>query len=185
MRWPDLSATARALAIASARPISVSANASGARSRQTDGVKSGIDSGGIADGSAPTVATFATPKRANANATTAPTTMAVSMYGIRGTKRRPTQAPASVARPTMTVHGSICRTCAKNSPSARTKLGCCGTSMPKKLRSCALMISSPAPAVKPTITVVEMKLTSAPSRATPRPSLISPTIRLSVSTSVT
>jgi len=45
------------------------------------------------------------------------------------------------------------------------------------------MISSPAPAVKPTITVIEMKFTSAPSRASPSPSLMRPIIRFSVSTS--
>ena len=36
------------------------------------------------------------------------------------------------------------------------------------------MMSSPAPAVKPTITVCEMKLTSAPSRATPMRELEQP-----------
>ena len=46
------------------------------------------------------------------------------------------------------------------------------------------MMSKPAPAVKPTMTVIETKFTSAPSRARPSASLMSPIIRVRVSTSL-
>ena len=47
------------------------------------------------------------------------------------------------------------------------------------------MISRPAPEVKPTITVCEMKFTRAPRRASPIVSCSAPTMNASVSTSVT
>ncbi len=56
-----------------------------------------------------------------------------------------------------------------------------GTLSPRKLRSWAAMISSPAPAVKPTTTVCEMKFVTLPRRASPRPSLMAPMSRFSVS----
>ena len=60
-----------------------------------------------------------------------------------------------------------------------------GIGTPEKLRTWLATISIAAPAVKPTTTVCEMKLTSTPSRASPIASWIRPTIKLRVSTSVT
>jgi hypothetical protein len=55
-----------------------------------------------------------------------------------------------------------------------------GTGRPKKFLIWLATISSAAPAVKPTITVCEMKLTSAPSRARPIASWNSPVSRARV-----
>ena len=111
--------------------------------------------------------------------------MPVSMYGIRASQRLPANAAASVTAPTASVHPSISDTCDATLDIAVKKLDDCGTLRPKKLRTCAAMIRRPAPAVNPTTTVVEMKLTSAPSRAMPSASLMSPIIRQSVNTSWT
>jgi hypothetical protein len=90
---------------------------------------------------------------------------------------------ASVTAPVAAIHGSTCarRTAKCASVSKNPWPGGIGT--PKKLRNCAAMIKRPAPAVKPTMTVCEMKLTRAPSRASPMPNWSSPTISASVSTS--
>ncbi len=55
-------------------------------------------------------------------------------------------------------------------------------SRPKKFLIWLLAMSSAAPAVKPMMTVCEMKLTSTPSRASPIASWIRPVSRVSVST---
>ena len=85
--------------------------------------------------------------------------------------------------PVAVIQGSIdARPVAKARRLAR-KPAPVGIGTPKKLRSCATMMSSAAPAVKPTITVCEMKLTSVPRRARPSTSWIAPTSRHSVRTS--
>ena len=58
-------------------------------------------------------------------------------------------------------------------------------SIPRKLRNWLAMISTAAPAVKPTTTVCEMKFTSAPRRARPMASMITPAMRERVRTSPT
>ena len=55
----------------------------------------------------------------------------------------------------------------RSAQALRMKSACCGDRQAEEVRSCAPMIRRPAPAVKPTMTVCEMKLTSAPSRASP------------------
>jgi len=88
-----------------------------------------------------------------------------------------------VAAPTPALHGFV---------SGRWKKKCCqvsgndnprATASPKNGPSWAVMIRQAAPAVKLTTTVWEMRFTSAPRRASPRPSCIRPTSSVSVSAS--
>ena len=60
-----------------------------------------------------------------------------------------------------------------------------GSGRPKKFFSCEAKIKSAAPAVKPMITVCDMKLTSVPRRAIPIRSWNMPVRKVSVSTSLT
>ncbi len=57
-----------------------------------------------------------------------------------------------------------------------------GKSTPKKFRSWLVMIRTPAPAVKPTTTVCEMKCTARPSRSRPMASIMAPAMNDSVRT---
>src|SRR5699024_2489643 len=60
-----------------------------------------------------------------------------------------------------------------------------GIDRPKKWRSWLTAINTAAPAVKPTITVCDIKLTSAPKRINPSASWMTPAMKVNVSTSAT
>ncbi len=88
---------------ASVRAKRVTASAAGASSRRVCREKSGIDRGGSAAGSAPTVRMAVTdsPKAAfSPSAARLPATMAMIMYGSRGRKRRAAIPVSSVTSPT-------------------------------------------------------------------------------------
>ncbi len=111
MRWPERSATARALEIASVSPISVSASAIGASSRQVPGEKSGSDSGGHGRRQRADRRDAARRRRAPARRrTTLPTTMpsACRARAAAAASRRPAPRPASRRR-RRRVHGSTSR----------------------------------------------------------------------------
>ena len=105
------------------------------------------------------------------------------MYGTCGSRRRPANAASIVTRPTDAVAKSISRHCASTRTIVSTMSLLATTVSPRKLASWPTMIRMPAPAVKPMITVNEMKFTIAPRRARPSASCTSPTISVSVSTS--
>ena len=93
--------------------------------------------------------------------------MATIMYGTRRNICFATSATTSVTMPVAVIHGSSAgmprtKACIDSKKRAPDGMG-----TPKKCRSCAAMMRRPAPEVKPTITVCEMKLTRAPRRATP------------------
>ena len=115
--------------------MTVSASAMGASVCHVSMRRSGVDSGGIAEGSAPIVGTLAMPSSDKARANSAPSTMPVSMYGTRGSQRLPAIAASSVNTPTASTAGFVSSTCVTKSRSPAMKLGSCGTAMPKKLRS--------------------------------------------------
>jgi hypothetical protein len=78
-----------------------------------------------------------------------------------------TIATTSVTNPVATIHGSTLPPCVIASRNVAKNPLPAGIGIPKKLGTCAAMISNPAPAVKPTITVCEMKLTSVPCAPSP------------------
>ena len=79
IRWPDLTATARAIDTASVSPSTVSASAVGKIVRQVSRSNDGSDSAGMPDGSAPRTGTFAVPVAASAYANRLPATIATIM----------------------------------------------------------------------------------------------------------
>ena len=89
----------------------------------------------------------------------------------------------SVTPPVAVTQGSKLAARAKNACSVSKKPPPAGTDTPKKFLSCAATIRRPAPAVNATITVCEMKFTSAPRRATPIANWRRPMTSASVRTS--
>ena len=70
-------------------------------------------------------------------------------------------------------------------PRVSNRLPSRGIGTPKKFFSCLLAMRIAAPVVKPTTTECEMKLTTAPMRASPSPSSMSPTMKVRVSARLT
>jgi hypothetical protein len=89
---------------------------------------------------------------------------------------------ASVAIPTVITHRLMSRMWLPKWISTSWKWAPRGMSRPKKFLIWLDAMSRAAPAVKPMMTVWEMKLTSTPSRASPITSWIRPVSRVSVST---
>ena len=177
-RWPERVATARAIATASVRPITATAAAGNSSTCSVAGDRSGSDSGGSAPGSAPTVSmrVRAAPSQwFSATATRLPASMATIMYGQRGARRRASMPAASVTRPTSVTQRWASPRCSAAKSSVSWNAAPRGTARPKKFFTWLAAMRKAAPAVKPTITVCEMKLTSAPSRARPMASCMRPT----------
>ena len=169
MRWPDCARDGardrhrlRERRAPSARAPAAPGRATSARSND------GSDSGGSADGSAPTVAhARRRPRRASSHASSAAgddrrrSCTARAAGSAAPDERRRASHDAD-----RTVHGSTSRDVRDERRERRARSsGRGGTSTPKKLRSCAPMIRRPAPAVKPTMTVVRDEVDE---RAEPR-----------------
>ena len=91
----------------------------------------------------------------------------------------------SVTAPTLVTYKFRSRNFAMNVPTVSRKDRPRGISMPKKFLSWAAKIRHAAPAVKLITTVCDIKFTSAPMRARPMASCITPTRKAMVSASLT
>ena len=185
IRCPDLVATARAIDTASVSPSTVSASAAGKILRQV----SGSNDGSGKRRECPTAARrrpapWPRRRRAAHSRTGCPRSSRRPCTATRGSHRFAASATTSVTRAgRRDPRVEVARCAAANSVERLEESRPDGIGTPKKLRSWAAMMSRPAPAVKPITTVCEMKLTSAPRRATPIANCSRPTSRARVSTS--
>ena len=103
------------------------------------------------------------------------------MYGNFAKRRRVTMPASRVAAPTAVTYRFTSRSLSANVESVSRNDRPRGISMPKKFFNCAAKIRHAAPAVKLITTVWEIKFTSAPMRARPITSCITPTRNAMVS----
>ena len=128
----------------------------------------------------------ASPKiKLSTNAAKLPASMAVIMYGIFGSQRLDAMPASKVSTPTAVTNRLMSFRCVANTIHVSRNDSPRGIPMPKKLRSCAATIKHAAPAVKLMTTVCEIKFTSAPMRARPIASCITPARKVTVSASAT
>ena len=170
MRWPLRIAMARAMLSASVRASSATAKATGTNRSRVATEKSGLDRGGRPILSAPMLLmpVCSRPHRAlNASATRLPTTMPAIMCGSRGSQRLTSTLASRVLTATAVIKGLMSPNCC-NSPCNTAKGDAPrAISRPKKFLTWLSAISTAAPAVKPTTTVCDTKLTSVPKRSRP------------------
>ena len=178
-------ASARAIDTTSLSAEIATASAVGMSMLQVCGSKLGADSGGKLDGSAPTVVTEPGLQRLRTAATKPPVTIARIMKGTRGRKRRAAMPLSSVANATTVVGQDSAGRWATVFTIESRNSALRGIGTPKKFRACETMMRVPTPAVYPTTTECEMKLTIMPSLNSPRDNSSTPTIAAKVSASST
>ena len=170
MRWPLLSAMARAIDTASVRASKATAAAMGAIWRKASSEKSGRENGGKPMLKAPMLAmpVLAAPSRwLSASATRLPTTMPTIMWGRRGTQRLAATQASTVTTATLVTAQLMAPACSTRPLSTCQTEAPRGRSMPKKFFTWLIAISTAAPEVKPTTTVCDTKLIRLPRRSTP------------------
>ena len=185
MRCPLLSATARAIETASVRASKATAIAIGTSFSIVPMEKSGLDSGGRPTRKAPMLLmpVFSAPKiRFSSAASSPPMTRAAIMCGARGRHLRMPTLAATVTSATTVTCGLMSASCRHSPCSTSQTEEPRAISMPKKFLTWLAAISTAAPAVKPTTTVCDTKLTRVPSRSAPSASWNTPTRKVSVST---
>ena len=127
--------------------------------------RSGNDSGGRLPAMAPSMRMplRSAPSSACSNApTTQPTKVALRMAGTRRSQQRDAMPAASVTAAVSNAHGLVLPRRVQVSASSVMKRVAGGMSMPSTWCIWLAKISTPMAAVKPTITVWEMKFTRAP-----------------------